>query len=136
VYREYENRKIELRPIDARLGLSPRVCSQLLEEFTQMFCVENAFGQAAPIVGRRSLIHLPLFRLVPELSDKIGLVRPETCVVNHAVREVCTQERREEPSVTPPEPYRPGRGVADMPVKERLGDGRNEVSESKAEDQL
>jgi hypothetical protein len=47
VYREYENRKIELRPIDARLGLSPRVCSQLLEEFTQMFCVENAFGQAA-----------------------------------------------------------------------------------------
>jgi hypothetical protein len=47
VYSAGANRKIDLRPIDARLGLSPRVCSQLMEEFTQMFCVESAFRQAA-----------------------------------------------------------------------------------------
>lgn len=41
------HRPIELRPIDARLGLSPRIRSYLLEEFTQLFCVETAFGQAA-----------------------------------------------------------------------------------------
>ena len=46
VYSAGANRKIDLRPIDARLGLSPRVCSQLMEEFTQMFCVESAFRQA------------------------------------------------------------------------------------------
>lgn len=33
--------------LDARLGLSPRIGSYLLEEFTQMFCVETVFGQAA-----------------------------------------------------------------------------------------
>ncbi len=38
VNNEYENLRIEVRPIDARLGLSPKVCSQSLEEFTQMFC--------------------------------------------------------------------------------------------------
>lgn len=36
-----------MRPIDARLGLSPRIGSYLLEEFTQLFCVESAFGLAA-----------------------------------------------------------------------------------------
>lgn len=41
------HRSIELRAIDARLGLSPRIGSYLLEEFTQLFCVEAAFGQAA-----------------------------------------------------------------------------------------
>lgn len=51
-FRQYEysrgaHRAIELRPIDARLGLSPRIGSYLLEEFTQLFCVETAFGQAA-----------------------------------------------------------------------------------------
>lgn len=40
-------RAIELRPIDARLGLSPRIGSYLFEEFTQLFCVETAFAQSA-----------------------------------------------------------------------------------------
>lgn len=51
-FRQFEysagaHRAIELRPIDARFGLSPRVGSYLLEEFTQLFCVETAFGQSA-----------------------------------------------------------------------------------------
>lgn len=51
-FRQYEysrgaHRAIELRPIDARLGLSPRIGSYLMEEFTQLFCVESAFGLAA-----------------------------------------------------------------------------------------
>lgn len=47
VYSRGAHRPIELRPIDARLGLSPRIGSYLLEEFSQLFCVETAFGTAA-----------------------------------------------------------------------------------------
>ena len=39
--------KIELRPIDARLNLPEGKCSYLLQEFSQMFCVEKAFGVGA-----------------------------------------------------------------------------------------
>lgn len=51
-FQQYEysteaHRAIELRPIDARLGLYPRVGSYLFEKFTQLFCVETAFGQSA-----------------------------------------------------------------------------------------
>lgn len=43
-------RKVELRPLDARMSLPTGVASYLLEEFSQFFCVEQAFGTA-----RRSL---------------------------------------------------------------------------------
>jgi hypothetical protein len=46
-YSRSTNRKQDLRPIDARLGLSDRRCSYLLEEFSMMFCVESAFGLSA-----------------------------------------------------------------------------------------
>lgn len=39
--------KIELRPIDACLKLPYGKCSYLLQEFSQMFCVEKAFGVGA-----------------------------------------------------------------------------------------
>lgn len=41
------HRKIELRPIDARLNLPAGKASYLLEEFTQLFCVEKAFAVGA-----------------------------------------------------------------------------------------
>lgn len=41
------HRKIELRPIDARLNLPAGKASPLLEEFSQLFCVEKAFGVGA-----------------------------------------------------------------------------------------
>lgn len=47
VYSAGMHRTIEFRPIDARLSASPRIASYLLEEFSQMFCVETAFGQAS-----------------------------------------------------------------------------------------
>jgi hypothetical protein len=47
VYSRGAHRPLELRPIDARLGLSVRIASYLLEEFSQLFCVETAFGTAA-----------------------------------------------------------------------------------------
>jgi hypothetical protein len=52
VYSQGANRKIEMRPIDARLSLSPRICSYLLEEFSQLFCIESAFGQSAKNLQR------------------------------------------------------------------------------------
>jgi hypothetical protein len=52
VYSRGANRKIELRPIDARLSLSPRISSYLLEEFSQLFCIEAAFGQSATNLQR------------------------------------------------------------------------------------
>ena len=47
VYAPGSKQKIALRPIDARLNLPAGKFSYLLEEFSQYFCVEQAFGQAA-----------------------------------------------------------------------------------------
>jgi hypothetical protein len=47
VYSQGTHRKIELRPIDARLNLPEGKASPLLEEFSQLFCVEKAFGVGA-----------------------------------------------------------------------------------------
>src|SRR5271156_4293699 len=47
VYSAGSKRKIELRPIDARLNLPEGKASYLLQEFSQLFCVEKAFGVGA-----------------------------------------------------------------------------------------
>lgn len=47
VYSRGANRKIELRPVDARLNLPDGKASYLLQEFSQLFCVEKAFGVGA-----------------------------------------------------------------------------------------
>jgi hypothetical protein len=47
VYSRRAKQKIELRPIDAWLGLPKRKESYLFQEFSQLFCVEKAFGVGA-----------------------------------------------------------------------------------------
>jgi len=49
VYRQrrHPNTPIVLRPVDAQLGIEPDRWSPLLQEFTQLFCVEQAFDLAA-----------------------------------------------------------------------------------------
>ena len=47
VYSQGDKRKIELRPIDARVNLPEGKASYLLQEFSQMFCVEKAFHVGA-----------------------------------------------------------------------------------------
>jgi hypothetical protein len=47
VYSPGSKQKIELRPIDARLNLPEGKASYLLQEFSQLFCVEKAFGVGA-----------------------------------------------------------------------------------------
>ena len=47
VYSQGIKKKIELRPIDARINLPEGKASYLLQEFTQLFCVEKAFGVGA-----------------------------------------------------------------------------------------
>ena len=47
VYSRGAKQKIELRPIDARLNLPEHKASYLLQEFTQLFCIEDAFGVGA-----------------------------------------------------------------------------------------
>lgn len=46
IYARGVKKKIELRPLDARMSLPEGEFSYLLEEFSQYFCVEQAFGQA------------------------------------------------------------------------------------------
>jgi len=46
-YSPGKNKKIELRPISARLQLPENRWSFLLQEFSQMFCVDQAFNQSA-----------------------------------------------------------------------------------------
>lgn len=47
VYSRGPKQKIELRPIDSRLNLPDSHASYQLQEFTQLFCVEKAFGVGA-----------------------------------------------------------------------------------------
>jgi hypothetical protein len=47
VYSQRSHGKIELRPIDARLNLPEGKASYLLQEFSQLFCVEKAFAVGA-----------------------------------------------------------------------------------------
>jgi hypothetical protein len=47
VYSRGANRRIDFKPLDARMGLSGHVHSYLMEEFSQMFCVESAFALSA-----------------------------------------------------------------------------------------
>jgi hypothetical protein len=47
VYSQGSKRRIELRPIDARLNLPEGKASYLLQEFSQLFCVEKAFAVGA-----------------------------------------------------------------------------------------
>jgi hypothetical protein len=47
VYSPGSKRKIALRPIDARLNLPEGKASYLLQEFSQLFCVEKAFAVGA-----------------------------------------------------------------------------------------
>jgi hypothetical protein len=47
VYAQGSKKKIELRPIDARINLPEGKASYLLQEFTQLFCVEKAFRVGA-----------------------------------------------------------------------------------------
>jgi hypothetical protein len=46
-YAPSKNKKIELHPISARMQLPQHRWSYLLQEFSQMFCIESAFNQAA-----------------------------------------------------------------------------------------
>jgi len=47
VYAAGAHEAIQLRPVDARLSLPPGRCSYFFEEFSQYFCVDQAFGQAS-----------------------------------------------------------------------------------------
>jgi hypothetical protein len=47
VYSAGSKRQVELRPIDARLNLPEGKASYLLQEFSQLFCVEKAFAVGA-----------------------------------------------------------------------------------------
>ena len=51
VYSRGPKHKIELRPIDARLNLPKGKASYLFQEFTQLFCIEKAFGVGARQFG-------------------------------------------------------------------------------------
>jgi hypothetical protein len=50
--RRHLHTPIVLRPVDARMSLSPGRWSPLLEEFTQLFCLEGAYASAAEAFGR------------------------------------------------------------------------------------
>ena len=77
VYRErlHPNTPIVFRPIDARMSLSSGSWSPLLEEFTQMFSIEQAFAPAATafqrIFGQRLSVDT-LERVNQQMGDEAG----------------------------------------------------------------
>lgn len=50
-YSTGKNKPISLRPLDARMALPAMRWSYLLQEFSQLFCVDQAFGLAAQNLG-------------------------------------------------------------------------------------
>ena len=71
VYAVGPQRKIELRPIDARLGLPEGKYSYLLEEFSQFFCIEQAFDQASLAFDKVFGQRLPVDSL-ERLNRRVG----------------------------------------------------------------
>ena len=73
VYRKraHPNARIVFRPVDARLSLSPHRWSHLLEEFTQLFSVEQAFAPAAKAFERVFRQRLPVDTL-EEVNERMG----------------------------------------------------------------
>ncbi len=55
VYAAGSHEAIELRPVNARLSLPAGCCSYFFEEFSQYFCVDQAFGQASR--GLATVLH-------------------------------------------------------------------------------
>lgn len=58
--RRHSHAPIVFRPIDARMSLSPDCWSHLLEEFTQLFCLEGAYAPAAEAFARIFRQKLPV----------------------------------------------------------------------------
>jgi hypothetical protein len=52
VYLPGAKKKVALRPIDARMALPEGEYSYLLEEFSQYFCIEQAFGKAQQAIEK------------------------------------------------------------------------------------
>lgn len=71
VYATGPKRKIELRPIDARLGLPEGKYSYLLDEFSQYFCIEQAFDQASTAFEKVFGQRLPVDSL-ERLNRRVG----------------------------------------------------------------
>lgn len=67
VYSRGSKRQMELRPIDARINLPEGKASYLLQEFSQLFCVEKAFG-----VGARQLETVFQQRLSVDVLEDIN----------------------------------------------------------------
>jgi len=55
VYAAGSHEAIEFRPVDVRLSLPAGCCSYFFEEFSQYFCVDQAFGQASR--GLATVLH-------------------------------------------------------------------------------
>jgi hypothetical protein len=73
VYRKraHPNTPIVFRPIDARMSLSPSRWSHLLEEFTQLFSIEQAFAPAAKAFERVFKQRLSVDTL-EEVNERMG----------------------------------------------------------------
>jgi hypothetical protein len=73
--RKHPNTPIALRPVDARMSLPPHRWSHLLQEFTQLFCIEQAFEPAAEafarIFGQRLSVDT-LERVNQEMGEEAG----------------------------------------------------------------
>jgi hypothetical protein len=52
VYAPGRKKRIELRPLDARMSLPPGHASYLFEEFAQYFCVDDAFASGSETIER------------------------------------------------------------------------------------
>jgi hypothetical protein len=84
VYSPGNKQKIALRPIDARLHLPEGKASYLLQEFSQLFCVEKAFGVGAQqfeaVFGQRLSVDVleNINRAMGEQADRFldGLAPP------------------------------------------------------------
>ena len=74
-YAKGAQKKIELRPIDARMHLPEGDYSYLLQEFSQYFCIENAFAKAQQGIDKVLGQKLPvdsLERINRQLGEQAG----------------------------------------------------------------
>ena len=76
VYSRGEKRRIELRPVDARMQLPGGHASFLFEEFAQYFCVEQAFDRSAEAI-QRILRQTISKETLERMNQRVGLQAEE-----------------------------------------------------------
>jgi hypothetical protein len=126
VYAADPKQKIALRPIDARMSLPEGNASYLLEEFSQYFSVEQAFGKAQQAMEKVLRQKIPvdslerMNRRVAEQADGFVENLPAPARKDEGELLVMTLDGKGVPMIRPEAPHQPAFARTERPGNRRM----------------